>query len=97
MERLTIFGVNAWDLATDFWSFLLKQIGPTLYARRMKFGANIEGNGLELWRKLYMEYHGSDELLQVAGRFLHRFFAGILPPAAHHRSHPHYRQGVITS
>ena len=37
LKRLTIYGVNAWELSTDLWSFLLKQIGPTLYARRMTF------------------------------------------------------------
>ena len=31
-------------------------------------GTNLEGNGLELWRKLYAEYAGNDKLLQVAGR-----------------------------
>lgn len=29
---------------------------------------SIEGNGLELWRKLFTEYEGSDELVTMAGR-----------------------------
>lgn len=31
-------------------------------------GISIEGNGLELWRKLFSEFEGSDKLIQIAGR-----------------------------
>ena len=31
-------------------------------------GQNMEGYGLELWRRLHAQYSGSDKLLQVAGR-----------------------------
>ena len=75
LKRMTIYGVNAWDLASDLWSFLLKQIGPTLYARRMKFGVDIEGNGQDLWRKLHSDVSGSDKLLQIAGRTTLQDFA----------------------
>ena len=68
LHKLPLFGVNAWQLSSDLWSFLLKWLGPTLYHRRMKMGHNIEGNGLELWRKLHSEFAGSDKLMQVAGR-----------------------------
>ena len=68
LQNTHMCGVNGADLSADLWSFLLKWIGPTLYTRRMHIGLNIEGNGLELWRKLFTQYHGSDELLQVAGR-----------------------------
>ena len=36
--------------------------------RRNKLGPQMEGNGFELWRKLFLEYEGSDELLRLAGR-----------------------------
>ena len=68
LNNMQLFGVNAAALSTDLWSFLLRWIGPTLYLRRMKIAPNIEGNGLELWRKLFTEYQGSDVLLQVVGR-----------------------------
>ena len=29
---------------------------------------DIEGNGLELWRRLFTQYQGSDELIKMAGR-----------------------------
>ena len=43
-------------------------MGPTLYLRRTKMSASIEGNGLERWKKLFPEYEGSDELVKMAGR-----------------------------
>ena len=54
LESCTWHGVPAHHLSADLWSFLLKWIGPTLYARRIKMELNIEGNGVELWRKLFL-------------------------------------------
>ena len=68
LQSTTLFGVNASHLSADLWSFLLRWIGPQLYMRRTKMGLNIEGNGLELWRRIYSEYAGSDKLIQIAGR-----------------------------
>ena len=65
--QTTLYGVNAWDMPSDLWSFLLKQIGPTLDSRRLKYGIGIEGNGLELRRQLNLQYSGSDKLVQIAG------------------------------
>ena len=31
-------------------------------------GQAIEGNGLEPWRRLFVEFQGSDELVNLAGR-----------------------------
>ena len=39
-----------------------------MYIRRTKLSPDIEGNGLELWRKLSSEYDGNDELVKMAGR-----------------------------
>ena len=68
LSGLYLFGVDAASLSGDLWSFLLRWIGPTLYLRRTKMSPQIEGNGLELWRKLFTEYEGSDELVKMAGR-----------------------------
>ena len=68
LRNYTWHGVLASHLSADLWSFLLRWIGPTLYLRRTKMGQNIEGNGFELWRKLFLEYEGSDKLMQIAGR-----------------------------
>ena len=68
LQSAQIFGVNAWALSSDLWSFLLRWLGPKLYQRRMRMGLAIEGNGLELWRKLHNDYSASDKLIQVAGR-----------------------------
>ena len=68
LERTTLFGVNGALLSNDLWSFLLRWIGPTLYLRRTRMGPSAEGNGIELWRRLFTEYQGSDELIKLAGR-----------------------------
>ena len=60
--------VKGFVLANDLWSFLLRWIGPTLYLRRTRMGPAIEGNGIELWRRLFTEYQGSDELVKLAGK-----------------------------
>ena len=68
LQYKNFFGVNGAQIASDLWSFLLRWIGPRLYLRRTKMSHGIEGNGLELWRKLFSEYQGSDELVRMAGR-----------------------------
>ena len=65
---MTLHGVNALALANDLWSVLLRWLGPVLYQRRTKMGPGHEGNGLELWRRLFAEDQGSDELVKLAGR-----------------------------
>ena len=71
-SSISLYGVNGMHLAWDLWSFLLRWIGPTMYIRRTKLSTDIEGNGLELWRKLSAEYDGNGELVKMAGpaRFL---------------------------
>ena len=60
LQKMSLFNVNAWDLSQDLWSFLLRWIGPRLYQRRTRMGKQIEGNGLELWKKNHSETAGSD-------------------------------------
>ena len=74
LQTMDFSSVNGEQLSNDLWSFLLRWIGPNLYQRRTKLSQGIEGNGLELWRKLFTEYEGSGELLAPAGRTkLHSF------------------------
>ena len=67
-SNMYLHGVNAWELSADLGSFLLKWVGPHLYAGRMQTGQQIEGNWLELWRMLHVQHSGSDKLVQIAGR-----------------------------
>lgn len=77
LPDLTLFGVKAFQLTSDLWSFLLRWIGPTLYLGRTKLSPQIEGNGLELWRRMFSEYEGSDELIRMACRMKFLKFPAI--------------------
>ena len=43
-------------------------MGPSSIRGAQSLAPQIEGNGLELWRKLHGEYEGCDELIRMAGR-----------------------------
>ena len=45
-----------------------KRIGISLYEKRIQLANGIEGNGLELWRRLFTDYEGGDEYVQLDGR-----------------------------
>ena len=65
---------NGNRISGDLWGFLLRWIGPNLYLRRTKLAHDTEGNGLELWRRLFTQYEGCDERVALAGRTrLHSF------------------------
>ena len=68
VQATTVDTFNGTELALDLWSFLSRWIGKRLYDRRKKMGVAIEGNGFELWRKLFYDYRGSSELIALAGR-----------------------------
>ena len=68
LGNVNLSGVSASSLSSDLWSFLLEWLGPKLYGRRTKMSQDIEGNGLELRRRLFTQYQGSDELGKMAGR-----------------------------
>ena len=61
---------NGWDLALDLWSFVSKRLGTTLYERRVQLAFGTEGNGVELWRRLFCDFEGGDEVVQLHGRSL---------------------------
>ena len=68
VQSIVIDGFNGTELALDIWSFISRYIGRRLYDRRAKLGVNIEGNGFELWRRLFYDHEGSSELIALAGR-----------------------------
>ena len=61
---------TGWELALDLWSFISKRLGTTLYERRVQLAYGIEGNGVELWRRLFCDYEGGDAVVQLHGRSL---------------------------
>ena len=65
-------GLNLVDISMNLWSFLGMHMDNNVYMRRATLVDGEEGNGLELWRKLYMENEGGAEQVHLAGlaRFL---------------------------
>ena len=61
-------GVDALTLAVDIWSFTSMKLGDTLHKRRVRLVAQERYTGIELWRRLCVEYEGCDLLAQMAGR-----------------------------
>ena len=59
---------TGWDLSLDLWNFLSKKLGVDLYEKRITLAHGVEGNGFELWRRLYVDYEGGDEVVQNDGR-----------------------------
>ena len=62
-------------IGTQLWTFLSQfAIGDQLYARRVQMVGGETYNGLELWRRLYVENKGGAEQVAMAGsRRLHNF------------------------
>ena len=59
---------TGWELSMDLWSFLSKRLGPTLYSNRIPLAHGVEGNGFELWRRLFCDNEGGDRVVQLDGR-----------------------------
>ena len=59
---------TGWDLSLDLWNLLSKRLGISLYKKRVQLANGVEGNGLELWRRLFADYEGGDEFTQLEGR-----------------------------
>ena len=45
-------------LSRDLWSFLGPKLGESTYSRRIQIAGGEDRNGLEFWRRLYMENEG---------------------------------------
>ena len=59
---------SAWQLSQMLYSFLLKFLGPKLYAKRRTLCGGLEGNGFQLWKQLFTDYEGGDQIVQNAAR-----------------------------
>ena len=59
---------TGWELAKNLWGFLSKRLGPTLYENRIPLAHGCEGNGFELWRRLFVDHEGGDRVIQLDGR-----------------------------
>ena len=61
-------------VAKELWCFLGPRLAEGPYSRRTQLAGGEDRNGIELWRKLYMENEGGAEQVALAGlRRLHRF------------------------
>ena len=59
--------INMCEIAQHLWSFLGMHLDNHIYMRRSQLVDGEDGNGLELLRKLYMEYEGGAEQVHLAG------------------------------
>ena len=60
-------GHNAWDLAQELESFLVDWLSDPLYRRRHQLSGGEKGNGFEMWRYLFQEYHGGSDAVHLGG------------------------------
>ena len=60
-------GINAWDLAVMFESFVIDWLPKSMYTRRAQIAGGEFGNGFELWRRLYNEYQGGSDAVEFGG------------------------------
>ena len=67
LEGTNIDGINAWDLAVMFESFVIDWLPKSMYTRRTQIAGGEFGNGFELWRRLYMENQGGDDAITFGG------------------------------
>ena len=72
MDRLSRMRIDgAWldlvQISDRLWGLLGAHIKEPLYMTRMQMVSGEEGNGLELWRKLYMTCEGGAEQVHMAG------------------------------
>ena len=61
---------NAWAIAGDLENGLEKWFGKTKHNRRDQLcgGPDEVGSGMEMWRRLYLEFEEGSELVEYAGR-----------------------------
>ena len=61
-------GYTAWDLAEDFEAFIKKYIHEDLRNRFYDWTAGEDGNGFEMFRRMFQEYEGGGMLIEMGGR-----------------------------
>ena len=54
------WGENVWTIAEYLENFLVKWFNGSMYNRRNQLcgGPNETGNGMEMWRRLNLEFEG---------------------------------------
>ena len=64
------WGENKWTISEDLENCLVKFFNGSMYNRRDQLcgGPGERGNGLEMWRRLYLEFEGGSELVAYGGR-----------------------------
>ena len=64
-----IDGHNGWELSERLETFLCMWVSDKIYGRRVQLagGESQQGNGFEIWRKLYLEHHGGAEAVKLGG------------------------------
>ena len=66
-------------ISRHLWTFLGPRLGDDVYGRRVQMAGGEENNGLELWRKMFMDNEGGAE--QVALAELRRFHSFPVCPS----------------
>ena len=60
-------------ISAQLWAFVGNHLTPTLDSRRLSLAGGEDYNGLEQWRKLYLDNEGVAEQVTLAG--IRRFHA----------------------
>ena len=72
--------LNLPEIAINLYSFLGMHLGSQTYMRRPQLVDGEEGNGLELWRKLYLQCDGGAEQVYLSGA-IHNHDFREMPPS----------------
>ena len=63
-------GETAWTIAEDLENFWVKWFNESMYNCRdqRRGGPDEAGNGMEMWRRLHMEFKGGSDLVEYGWR-----------------------------
>ena len=69
LEGQAIDGVSAWLLSEKLEVFICTWVSDSIYNRRVQMagGERERGNGLEIWRQLFLEHHGGADAIRLGG------------------------------
>ena len=67
LQQDNVDGVSAWDLSTMLEAFLVDWFPKSMYRRRTALAGGEFGNGMEMWRRLFMDYPGGDSAVDLNG------------------------------
>ena len=60
-------GYGGWEISEILEGFLIEYLSDSLYKRRTQLCGGVPGNGLEMWRWLYLEFQGGSEAVMLGG------------------------------